>query len=429
MKTLDILRTASANLKRSKLRTFLTIIAIFIGALTLTLTNGIGSGVSSYIDKQLGNIGADDVLIIQQEQEVSGSSDEPQKYDSNHAATSNSAGFAIKQLTKDDIEAIEATQGILSVEPRIFAAPEYINMGGEKFSVKISSYIEGTRLDLAAGKAIDVDGGKNEIIVPVTYLEKFGFGNSQEALGEKVSFGIKSPLGLGEITEVEATIVGVLQKSLLSNGGIMVSRSLMEDMHAIQTEGLPPSSTERYVAAIARFDPNASEENVTQIKDRLKEKKYEAMTVKDTIGIIKDVINAIMNVLNAFAAIALLAASFGIINTLLMAVQERTKEIGLMKAMGMSSIKIFLLFSTEAVLLGFWGSLLGVVVANIIGQIANRVAADSFLKDLPGFDLLAFPITSMLMIIGIIMLVAFIAGTMPARRAAKQNPIDALRYE
>ena len=106
-----------------------------------------------------------------------------------------------------------------------------------------------------------------------------------------------------------------------------------------------------------------------------------------------------------------------------------TAEIGLMKAMGMSGAKIFLLFSTEAILLGFWGSLLGILAGIGIGQVANKIASNSILKDLPGFDLLAFPVMSLLTILLIIMTVAFIAGTLPARRAAKQNPIDALRYE
>ena len=65
MRLIDIFLTANSNMFRSKLRTSLTIIAIFIGGLTLTLTNGIGSGISSYIDKQLGNLGANNVLIVQ----------------------------------------------------------------------------------------------------------------------------------------------------------------------------------------------------------------------------------------------------------------------------------------------------------------------------------------------------------------------------
>ena len=134
-------------------------------------------------------------------------------------------------------------------------------------------------------------------------------------------------------------------------------------------------------------------------------------------------------VLNFFAGIALLAASFGIVNTLLMAVQERTKEIGLMKAMGMSSRKVFLLFSTEAMLLGFWGSLIGSLAGVTVGLVANKVATDTFLKDLVGFELTSFPLLSIFVIMFIIMMIAFLAGTLPARRASKKDPIEALRYE
>lgn len=428
MKTLDILRTASSNLTRSKLRTFLTIIAIFIGSLTMTLTNGIGAGVSSYIDKQLGNIGAEDMLIVRQQQDNSGASnDEPKKYDPKQASAATGSGIPIKVLTDEDIKKIESTEGIKSVTPQIAVAPEYIYGKGDKYKLNISTYIEGTNLDLVAGNKIDADSTEYQLTIPVSYVKPLGFTDDNSAVGQTVMFGAKSPAG--QVQEVSAKIVGVQQKTLIGNSGIMVSQSLIEGLRDIQVAGLPDTFKEQYIAAVARFDVNAGEDALQQTKDQLREKGYQAMTIDDTIGILRDVINAITTVLNIFAGIALLAASFGIINTLLMAVQERTKEIGLMKAMGMSSSKIFLLFSTEAVLLGFWGSLLGVVAGYGIGQVANRIASEGILKDLPGFDLLAFPVTSMVLIIVIIMAVAFIAGTMPARRAARQNPIDALRYE
>jgi putative ABC transport system permease protein len=112
-----------------------------------------------------------------------------------------------------------------------------------------------------------------------------------------------------------------------------------------------------------------------------------------------------------------------------MAVQERTKEIGLMKAMGMSGRKVFLLFSIEAVLLGFWGSLLGSLAGVGVGLIANQIARETFLKDLAGFELTVFSVASVAIIMLIIMGIAFLAGTLPARRASKKDPIDALRYE
>jgi putative ABC transport system permease protein len=168
---------------------------------------------------------------------------------------------------------------------------------------------------------------------------------------------------------------------------------------------------------------------MNEVKSRLSDKGYSAMTTKDRLGTIQSVISGITGVLGAFAGIALLAASFGIVNTLLMSVQERTKEIGLMKAMGMRSSRIFLLFSTEAVLIGFWGSAIGVAVAVVVGNVGNHIVANGILKDLPGLNLLLFSPLSIIQVMLLIMAIAFLAGTLPARRAAKQNPIDALRYE
>ena len=145
------------------------------------------------------------------------------------------------------------------------------------------------------------------------------------------------------------------------------------------------------------------------------------------IGLI--VINGIIGVLNAFAVIALIAAGFGIVNTLLMSVQERTREIGLMKAMGMGGGKIFALFSVEAIFIGFLGSALGAGIAVGLGSVISSVLSNTVLSALPGLHIMLFTPASVATIIGVVMLIAFLAGTLPARRAAKQNPIDALRYE
>lgn len=90
---------------------------------------------------------------------------------------------------------------------------------------------------------------------------------------------------------------------------------------------------------------------------------------------------------------------------------------------------MFLIFSCESLLIGFIGSILGILIAMALGTILNKFALNSFFKGLVGFTLVQFSWSSVLMIIIVIMLIAFLAGTLPTRRAAKLNPMTSLRYE
>jgi putative ABC transport system permease protein len=194
-------------------------------------------------------------------------------------------------------------------------------------------------------------------------------------------------------------------------------------------DGMPEQYKNMAYYATGEFKSDLAESEIERIKTELKEIGYTGMTIKDQIGMVKTFFDAVTIILTVFGVIALMAASIGIINTLFMAVQERTREIGLMKAMGLGSGKIFTMFSFEAVMLGFWGSALGVGVAFVAKIITNDLASKTFLKDLPGFVLVQFDSVVIAIIVLTVMLIAFLAGTLPARRAAHQNPIDALTYE
>ena len=426
MKITDVMRTASSSMLRSKARTILTIIAIFIGALTLTLTNGIGSGIATYIDEQVGNIGAEDMLII------AGKSDnpldgEPQKYEEN-VNISNSDGIPTVVLSLEDVEKVKAEPGIKSAELDYNVGPNYLyGPGKDKYKATAGAFYTGINVLLASGAAPSNTTDENQLLLSPAYAKVLGFATAESAVGQTVTFGMKTPAG--EQREVKGKVLGVQEQSLMNAGGIMLNRHMLLELFNIQTEGLPEEAKNHQPIVTARFDTSLSEEKLDELKERLDKKGYTATTIKDQIGIFKQVIDAIIMVLNFFAGIALLAASFGIVNTLLMSVQERTKEIGLMKALGMGNKKVFLLFSSEAILLGFWGSLLGSLAGIGIGKLANTVASKTFLKDLKGFELTSFPLTSVITIMLVIMAIAFLAGTLPARRASKKDPIEALRYE
>jgi len=429
MKLYDIILTANANLLRSKLRTFLTILAIFIGALTLSLTTGIGSGISDYINRQLGNLGTKDQLIIRANQDAgAGLSSGPKKYDPSRKSIAAGFGPSMVVLTEADLTKIRAHSGVVSVEPQQSVSPDYIQgLATTKYSVTISPIARGTQLDLAAGTGVDSTATAPQIVLPISYVSSLGYKDSADAIGKAVTIAITS--AGGHQTTQTATVTGVQQKGLVGSDGVSANPALVTALFNAQTVGLPEASKQQYQLAIAMIDPKLSSTQVTQLKSDLKTQGYTAQTIQDTVGIFKSVINGIIAVLNAFGVIALLAASFGIVNTLLMSVQERTKEIGLMKAMGMNAKRIFLLFSLEAVLIGFWGSLIGVIVAEVIGTAANQIVSTGFLKDLPGLHLLIFPVKNVAETMLLIMAIAFLAGTLPAWRASRQSPIDALRYE
>lgn len=427
MKFLDILRTASANTRRSKARTILTIIAIFIGSMTLTLTNGIGSGIATYIDEQLGNVGAEDVLLVQGKTENPFSGNGPQKYNENEATTT-AGGFPQPVLTPDDLDTIESHKGITNVEFDINSSPEYIQGDNDdRYKMTPSTFIDGLNVTLAAGKLPTNGTNEYQVTLPISYVSVLGYDSNEDAVGKTVHIAIKDPTG--KVHTVDAKVLGVQEKSLLGATGVLLNRSLAQRLFDYQSLGFPEDTKSKQPLALARFEKNMSEKDLETLKKDLDKEGYTATTIQDQIGVLKQVIDAVIMVLNFFAGIALLAASFGIVNTLFMAVQERTKEIGLMKALGMGRRKIFLLFSIEAVLLGFWGSLLGSLAGMGVGKIANQVATKTFLKDLNGFELTSFPWQSVAVIMLIVMAIAFLAGTLPARRASKKDPIEALRYE
>jgi putative ABC transport system permease protein len=429
MKYRDIIATANGNLRRSKLRTFLTISAVFMGAFTLMLTTGIGAGLKAYVAEQVGAVGAKDVVFVsaaQEESENPFGADEPKKYDPDTQQSTAVLGGA-KMLQAKDIAAIEATKGIEKVVPLYSATPQYVAFNDEQFIADLDQVVEGVNQPMRTGQQVAVDADHYEVTLPPGFVKALGFKNDQAAIGKTVSFGFKDSSGV--IFNLDATVVGVQEKTIINSNQPSANTALMRDAYERMTAGLPAFQTDAYQAAFARFDSNLNQEQLKALKDDLKQNGYEASTLEDQLGIINGVITGLTTFLNIFAAIALAAGSFGIVNTLLMAVQERTREIGLMKALGMSRRKIFALFSIEAALIGFWGALTAVVLANIVGRVGSAVATNTILKDFEGLQLFSFPLISTLLIMLLIVTIAVVAAVLPARRASRLDPIEALRYE
>ena len=434
MRAADLVGSAISNTFRAKTRTILTILAIFVGAFTLALTGGLGTGINRYIDDTVSGVGAADAMSVTRAADdattVPGATGgEPREYDPD-AVSSGIPGQTVIALDPDDVAEIEGIDGVVRVDPTRTITPDFIRAGdGTPFVASVGSLIPGQTTVLAAGTDPDDDASETEVALPAAYVEALGFADDDDALGSTVTLGITDAARTSHT--IDATVVGITEEALASPTGssILVNRSMSDALVEAQATGLPADQIDRFASATVWFAPDATDDEIQALKDRLADAGFTGTTVADQLGTITTVIDGIVLVLNAFAIIALLAAAFGIVNTLYMSVQERTREIGLMKAMGMGSGRVFGLFSLEAAFLGFLGSAIGVGIAMLAGAGISAVLADGLLADLPGLTLIAFDPVSILSIIALVMVIAFLAGTLPAARAARADPVESLRYE
>jgi putative ABC transport system permease protein len=283
------------------------------------------------------------------------------------------------------------------------------------------------KVDVVTGKQLDLRADEYQIQLEQKYVSALGYTN-EDIIDKEVQLVVVDEYTRAEKT-FDAKVVGVIAPGVVSMGQQYTNNKLADDIYEENTKYYPDEIKTQTFAVAANFD--YEKYSVDDIKDRLEEIGLSGMTIEDIIGTIKTFFDVILTVFKIFGLIALIAAAIGIINTLFMSVQERTREIGLDKALGMSSSKVFLSFSLEAIALGFWGSVFGITVSMILGNLVNAAfhAEGGFLEAFPTFNLATYTIPDIISVTILIMVIAFLSGTLPARRAAHKNPIDALRYE
>lgn len=434
MRLTDIIKRANHNLWRNRSRTILTTLAITVGSLTIMLTVGINAGVNGYIDKQVESTGGNDIIEVmpkgiadRMSSMMTLGATEVQEYRSNQGQSQQVS------LTDRDLAGIKRLEGVKLAKLSDLLYPSYITRDrdeAKKYKLTVGPLAASSiKLDLAAGRSVRIDGSEAEAILPDRYLGPLGFSSAKQAVGQMVRVGVPHRLG-GQIDELKIRIVGVQNQSIVGFGRVFLNDAAGRLISSAYLTGMPEALQSQHGLIIIQVKPGyESKEKLAQIKQELTNMGYSSISEDDYISSIKLFFNAITVILTIFGVIALITASIGIVNTLLMSVQERTREIGLMKAMGLSSGRIFALFSLEAVSLGFWGGMLAAGLAVVIKQTVNPWAGRNFLSGLPGFNLIELNPLYVGAIVVIVMVVAFLAGTLPAKRATKQDPIQALRYE
>lgn len=426
MKLRDLLRIANRNLLRNKLRTLLTVLAIFVGSFTLVMTNAISDGMKDYVENQVKSIEGKNILFVQKkfdEPETKRKVGEPEEY---KEKTEDEKGNVVDpnsfSVNKSQIESLKSEiPEIKTITPRYDFDGEYITLDGiKKYQVNLGMLSEGVKQKVEAGSSIS---GKGEIVIPLELGKTFD-AEIKNLIGKDATIGYRVN-NSEEIKTIQLRIVGVATKGFMANHTSFVDSETARRIYDEQQIG--SDNYNKFWSYTIQLE-NISEKKVAEIKQKLDEKGYSAETFGDRDKRTYDAIGILQVGLGFFAFIALLAASFGIINTLVVAVMERTKEIGLQKALGLGREKIFLLFTLESILIGFWGAMLGVVGGIIVGTIANFMTA-AYISSFEGYSLFSFRLFSIAWVVLLVCFIAFLAGVMPAFRASRLNPIEALRYE
>lgn len=425
MKTWDLIRTSNRNLFRNKLRTFLTVMAIFVGSFTLTMTNGLGDGMRDYVESQVKNIEGDRAIIVRKKVERPAGGPRagaPQEYKESSGDESeldfDPNSMLLTQLQID--AAVRGLEGVKGVTPRYNFKAEYISLDGKKrYKADVGMLSEGITAKTDAGKPLN---GPNQIVIPSGLARELD-PEIANLVGKTVTVGYKLPDGT--MKTVPLDIAGVATKGFMTNYSSFVGAETARKLHNEQKTASGPDQFIAFTIEMETGDAAA----ISAVKEELSAKGFEADTIADNDKRTYDAIGIFKTGMNLFALVALLAASFGIINTLVIAVLERTKEIGLQKALGMGRGKIFAIFSLESVLIGFWGAVLGTLGGIATGLIANKVLVAAYAESFEGFSLFAFKPLSITLVILLVCSIAFVAGVMPAIRASRLNPIESLRYE
>ncbi|HOX21675.1 MAG TPA: ABC transporter permease [Candidatus Paceibacterota bacterium] len=400
----DLFQETSSALLANKARSGLTILGIVIGIGSVIAMISVGQGAQSSIQSNIEALGSNLIMVMPGAQRSFGTQVQMQR------------GSA-QTLTLEDAEAIAAeVDTVKAVAPQTSGRYQ-VTAKGTNTNTSVTgitpSYLEVRNLEIDSGSFISEQNvsktAKVAVIGPTVSEDLFGEGADpvgQTIRINKINFKVigvtKSKGGSGMTNQDDIILIPVSTAQQFLTGNKYVSTI--------------------YVSAIDQDSMTEAQNDITSLllsRHNVSVADFSIMNQSDIIASASSITNTLTILLGAIAGISLVVGGIGIMNMMLTTVTERTREIGLRKAIGAKKKDISSQFLVEAVMLTFIGGIVGIVLGWVLawgvsyfGSITTKVS-----------------ITSILLAVGVSAAIGIIFGYYPARKASKLNPIEALRYE
>jgi putative ABC transport system permease protein len=443
MKPRDLTDLAFRNLRESILRNTLTTLGVAVGVASFVAIISIGVGLQQLASRRLSESGLFDTIVVTPKNNFRGM---------NRPNPEPESGKPPRPLDEDARKEFEKLPSVVEVYPQIrfFTEVRFNNkpyatvVAGMPDSSKNSGAFDGMQGHFFSSTAAD------EAILQIEFAKELS-DQPSSLVGQDLTLRYAerqalanppdAPSGGFSIVprELHLKIVGIVETEPAAGyGGYGSGRLLMpleaaSALRAAQVNDLRDivrDSTSNKTSYSSLSVRAKSPSQVQTIEDSIKKMGFRAFSLLDASKSLRIFFTVFDLLVGIFGSLALAIATLGIVNTLVMAILERRREIGVLKALGASDSDVQQLFFVEAGVMGFLGGILGIGFGWILSR-AMTAGTNYYLyrQNLNAIELTAVPWWLALAALAIAVLVSLAAGLYPASRAAKLNPVDALRYE
>lgn len=415
----ESIKLAFRSIWAHKIRSFLTMLGILIGISSVVLLVSLGEGVKTDIKGLIGDIGSNFIFVVGGDISAvtSGTNSGGIK-----TAAGNPASFINDDLfTQEDMDEIEKIDGIEYVSPMglISGLVSYDDKTASPMTLSVTPEMQNiwSGLDVGEGRFLDqTDIDEEKQVIVIGEIPKENLFGDEDPIGKKVKIA-------GKDGEHEFEVVGVFAKPSITS-------VFSGDMNALAVipynvgKNLFNNKEDNIMRIALKAEDDANVEEVSQVvqenvEERHKKEEFSVMNQEDMLSLLDDILNMMTAFIAAIAAISLVVGGVGIMNIMLVSVTERTREIGLRKAVGATNSAILFQFLMEAIIISVVGGIISLLLVKLGVEVVKIYS-----------DLTPVITTSSIVLsMGVCIAIGLVFGIAPAIQASRKDPIESLRYE